>query len=67
MGVMRRTVLTAVLGLLAVGLLPACSVPPDRVEQIRQAWDERDAERARECERAGRRFVAGACGGGGGP
>jgi hypothetical protein len=67
MGAMRRTVLTAALGLLAVGSLPACSVSPDRVEQIRQAWDERDAERARECERAGRRFVAGACGGGGGP
>ena len=67
MGVMRRTVLTATLGLLVVGSLPACSVPPARVDQIRQAWDERDAERARECERAGRRLVAGSCGGGGGP
>ena len=67
MGDMRRTVLAAVLGALVAGSLPACSVSPARVEQIRQAWDERDAERARECERAGRRFVAGACGGGGGP
>jgi hypothetical protein len=68
MGVMRRTVLAACCGLLlGVGALPACSVSPARVEQIRQAWDERDAERARECERAGRRVVAGSCGGGGGP
>ena len=64
---MRRTVLAAALGVLGVGLLAACSVPPARVEQIRQAWDERDAERARECERVGRRLVAGSCGGGGGP
>lgn len=67
MGVMRRTVLVTCWGLLVVGALPACSVSPARVEQIRQAWDERDAERARECERAGRRLVAGSCGGGGGP
>ena len=64
---MPRTVPAALLGLLVVGLLPACSESPGRVEQIRQAWDERDAERARECERAGRRLVAGTCGGGGGP
>jgi hypothetical protein len=64
---MRRTVLAALLGLLVGGSLPACSVSPAQVEQIRQAWGERDAERARECERAGRRFVAGGCAGGGGP
>ena len=64
---MRRTVQGVLLGLLVVGLLPACSVSPARVDQIRQAWDERDTERARECERAGRRFVAGSCAGGGGP
>jgi hypothetical protein len=63
---MRRTVV-ALLGLLVIGSLPACSVSPARVEQIRQAWDARDTERARECERAGRRFVAGTCAGGGGP
>ena len=64
---MRSTALAALVALLGVGLLPACSVSPGRVEQIRQAWDERDVERARECERAGCRFVAGSCAGGGGP
>lgn len=53
--------------LLVAGILPACSISPARQEAIRQAWEERDAERARECQRAGRAFVAGGCAGGGGP
>ena len=64
---MRHTAIAALLGVVVLGLLPACSVSPGRVDEIRRAWDERDAERARECEWVGRRFVAGGCGGGGGP
>jgi len=62
-----HTVIAALLGIVVPGLRPACSVSPARVEQIQRAWDERDAERARGCERVGRRFVTDGCGGGGGP
>ena len=54
-------------GLLLVGALQGCSVSPGQQEAIRQAWQEKDAERAAECRRAGRGFVAGGCTGGGGP
>jgi hypothetical protein len=54
-------------GLLLAGILQGCSISPAQQEAIRQAWEERDAERARECQRAGRGFVAGVCAGGGGP
>jgi hypothetical protein len=54
-------------GLLLAGILPGCSISPARQEEIRKAWEERDAERARECYRQGRGFVAGGCTGGGGP
>lgn len=61
-------VLPALLGgLLLVGAIQGCSVAPGQQDAIRQAWEERDAERMRECQRAGRGFVAGGCGGGGGP
>jgi hypothetical protein len=61
-------VLQAVLGgMLLVGALSGCSVSPAQQDAIRQAWEERDAERAKECRRAGRGFVAGGCTGGGGP
>ena len=53
-------------GLLLVGALQGCSVSPAQQEAIRQAWQEKDAERAAECRRAGRGFVAGGCTGGGG-
>lgn len=54
-------------GLLLVGALQGCSVSPAQQDAIRQAWQEKDAERAAECRRAGRGFVAGGCTGGGGP
>jgi ABC transporter substrate binding protein len=54
-------------GLLVAGILPGCSISPAQQDAIRRAWEERDAERARECERMGRGFVAGGCTGGGGP
>ncbi len=63
-----KQVLPAILGgILLVGALQGCSMSPAQQEAIRQAWEERDAERGRECHRAGRGFVAGGCGGGGGP
>jgi hypothetical protein len=63
-----REVLSAMLsGLILVGALQGCSVSPAEQEAIRQAWQEKDAERAAECRRAGRGFVAGGCTGGGGP
>ena len=59
---------TAVLsGIFLVGALQGCAVSPAQQEAIRQAWEEKDAQRAEECRRAGRGFVAGGCGGGGGP
>jgi hypothetical protein len=54
-------------GLLLAGILQGCSISPAQQETIRQAWEERDAERARECHRAGRGFVAGGCAGRGAP
>lgn len=61
-------ILVAVLaGILWVRFLQGCSISPAEQDAIRRAWDARDAERARECSRAGRGFVAGGCSGGGGP
>jgi hypothetical protein len=54
-------------GLLVVAALQGCSISPTQQDAIRRAWEARDAERARECQRAGRGFVAGSCTGGGGP
>jgi hypothetical protein len=62
MTLMRKVIL---LSLLAVLTLWGCSVSPERQQEIQRAWAERDAERARECDRAGRRYVAGACSWGG--
>jgi hypothetical protein len=63
-----RSILPAILaGILWTGFFQGCSVSPAERETIRRAWEERDAERASECQRAGRGFVAGGCGGGGGP
>jgi len=47
--------------LLIARILQDCSISAARQEEIRKAWEERDAERARECQ------LAGHCGGGGGP
>ena len=64
----RAFVLPVVLiGVLSVCALQGCSISPARQEAIRQAWEERDAERALECRRQGRGYVNGGCTGGGGP
>jgi hypothetical protein len=47
--------------------MPAVSEQSSQQDAIRRAWEERDAEQARECQRIGRGFVAGGCTGGGGP
>jgi hypothetical protein len=62
---MRQVLSASHGGILLVGALQGCSVSPAQQDAIRQAWEERDAERARECRGAGRGFVAGACTGGG--
>jgi hypothetical protein len=53
------------IGLLVAGILQGCSISPARQEEIRKAWEERDAERA--AERARECQLAGHCGSGGGP
>lgn len=63
----RENVSGMLVGLLLAGILQGCSISPAQQQAIRQAWEEKDAERARECQRAGRGFVAGSCTGGGGP
>jgi hypothetical protein len=45
------------------GILHGCSISPARQEEIRKAWEERDAERA--AERARECQLAGHCGSGG--
>ena len=64
---MRENLPGILVGLLLCGIVQSCSIPPAHQEAIRQAWEERDVERARECLRAGRGFVAGACAADGGP
>ena len=57
-----REILSAILiGMLLAGTLLGCSLTPDEQDAIRRAWEDRDAERARECQRAGGGFVAGGC------
>ena len=61
--------LVILVGILLGGNLLGCAVSPAQQEATRRAWAERDAERERECLRAGQgRWVAGGCvlGGGGG-
>ena len=61
-----REILSAILiGMLLAGTLQGCSLTPAEQDTIRRAWEDRDAERARECHRAGRGFVASGCAGGG--
>ena len=62
---MRQLRLTIVVGILVGGTL-GCTISPADQENIRRVWAERDAERARECERARGYWVAGACSFGGG-
>ena len=58
---MRENLPGILVVLLLAGILPGCSISPDQQEAIRQAWAERDAERARECERVRGFIVAGSC------
>ena len=61
-------ILAILAGILHGGSLLGCAVSPAEQEATRRAWAERDAERERECLRAGQgRWVAGGCvlGGGG--
>jgi uncharacterized protein (DUF58 family) len=62
MAFMRAAILLSLLAGLTLG---GCSVSPERQQEIQRAWAEREAEMARECERAGRRYVAGTCSWGG--
>ena len=62
-----HVLLAILIGMLLVGTFQACSISSAEQDAIRRAWEDRDAERARECHRAGRGFVAGGCAGGGGP
>ena len=48
-------------GTLLAGSLQGCSISPAEQDAIRRAWEDRDAERARECRRAGGGFIAGGC------
>ena len=55
-----RWVLSAILiGMFLAG--QGCSLTPAEQDTIRRAWEDRDAERARECRRNGSGFVAGGC------
>ena len=57
-----REILSAILiGMLLAGTLQGCSLTPAEQDTIRRAWEDRDAERARECRRAGGGFIAGGC------
>ena len=59
--------LAILVGILLGGSLLGCAVSPAEQEATRRAWAERDAERERECLRAGQgRWVAGGCVLGGG-
>jgi hypothetical protein len=65
---MRQSALAILAGILLGGSLLGCAVSLAEHEATRRAWAERDAERERECLRAGQgRWVAGGCvlGGGG--
>jgi hypothetical protein len=43
------------------GIALGCSVAPADREAITRAWAERDAERERECQQRGGKWVAGGC------
>ena len=56
---MRGNLPKILVGLLVAGILQGCSISPARQEEIRKAWEERDAERAAERARVCR--LAGHC------
>jgi hypothetical protein len=63
----RQPALAILVGILLGGSLLGCAVSPAEQAATRRAWAERDAERERECLRAGQgRWVAGGCVMGGG-
>lgn len=58
---MRAFLPGIMVGILLAVTLQGCSISPAEQDAILRAWEERDAERARECRRAGGGFVAGGC------
>lgn len=62
---MREAIPGMLAGMLLAGTLLGCSLSPAEQDDIRRAWENRDAERARECRRDGAGFVAGGCARGG--
>ena len=59
---MSQLALAVLVGILLGGSLSSCGVSPADQAATRGAWAERDAERERECLRAGQgRWVAGGC------
>jgi hypothetical protein len=57
-----REILLAILaGIFVAGILPGCSTSSAEQDTIRQAWADRDAERARECRQVGGFLIAGSC------
>jgi len=61
---MTQLRIAVLIGLLAGGVI-GCAITPAEQEGIRRAWEQRDAERAAECRRAGLYWAAGGCIGGG--
>jgi hypothetical protein len=61
----RLAVPAILVGMLLAGTLAGCSLTAAEQDAIRRAWEDRDAERARECRRNGGGFVAGGCARGG--
>ncbi len=57
----RRRNLAILLGVLLAGVLLGCAMSPAEREATERAWAARDAERARECDQRGGRWIAGGC------
>ena len=64
--VMRTLRFVVLLEMLLGATLSGCAISPAQQEATRRAWADRDAVRARECERARGMWVAGGCIYGGG-
>lgn len=62
----HHLVVVGLIGLLLGGTLLGCAMSPAAREAAVEAWAERDAARARECQQARGRWIAGGCVLGGG-
>jgi len=58
---MKELRFALLLGLLLGGTLPACALSAAQQDATRQAWAERDAVQARECDRKRGMWIAGGC------